>query len=137
VNVRLALDFDGSLVLSQPAPPGFGWRPGAREFLAAAHAAGAHLILHSSRCTPMDPAPGIEEEIALWYETGAVNARITEQWRRFDEMRAFLQAEGAWQVFAEVWQSPGKPHVDRFIDDSAETPDWRALAAELGVSLPG
>lgn len=107
-----AIDFDGTLV-RRGGPP-LRWRRGAKEALRRMVAAGHRLILHSCRCNP----PQDEEDA-----------------KRYEEMIAFLQAEGALVLFAEVWQSPGKPIADVYIDDRAEPPEWFALAGEFGLPL--
>jgi hypothetical protein len=107
--------------------------PEARETLRVFKAAGHHLILHSARCTPMDPSPPLAEEVSRFYATGEVSPRVTDQWARFEGMREALRAAGLWDLFDEVWQAPGKPHADIFVDDRFEKPDWLALRSELGV----
>jgi hypothetical protein len=61
-----------------------------------------------------------------------VSPRITDQWERFAEMRYFLRALGLWEMFDEVWQHPGKPEADAFVDDKNEEPNWPRVAAEFG-----
>lgn len=130
MSLRLGVDFDGTLVA--PGPGGaLAFRPGALEALTRLKASGHQLVLHSCRCNPMDPGPTIDEDVAAFYETGVVSARVVDQWARFEEMRTFLQAAGAWGLFDEVWQAPGKPLVDAYIDDKAELPNWGTLAREL------
>lgn len=130
MSLSLAIDFDSTLV--DPGPP-IRLRPGAAQGLTAFKRAGHRLILHSCRCNPMDPSPSPAAEISHFYETGEVSLRISEQWARFEEMKAFLLAEGLWDLFDEVWQAPGKPLCDRFIDDKLEPPEWAQLAMEYGV----
>jgi hypothetical protein len=125
------VDFDGTIV--RVGGPPFAYVPGAREALARLKAAGHQIILHSARCTTMDPGPVVDEEVATFYRTGEVNPRISDQWRRFVEMRGFLQSEGLWRLFDEVWQAPGKPPADVYIDDRAEPANWARLVAELGA----
>jgi hypothetical protein len=127
--LRIAVDFDGTIVAAQ-APLAF--LPGAADGLRALKLAGHYLILHSARCTPMDAAPAIEEEAGRFYETGEVPARAEDSWARFSEMREFLRGAGTWDLFDDVWQAPGKPMADLFVDDRAESPDWRVLAETLG-----
>ena len=126
--VRLALDFDGTL--TEPGTP-LRLRPGAREAVLAFKAAGHHLILHSARCT-LECGPALDDEATRYWETGEVPERVRIQWTLFAEMRAFLKTQGLWSAFDEVWQSPGKPHADVFIDDLSEQPDWKALSSEFG-----
>jgi len=125
-----AVDFDGTLVEKDAAP--LRWRPGAREFLLGAVAAGVPVVIHTCRATPCPGEPGAGDAYA---ETGAVDPDALEQWALLDEMRAFLRAEGVWGL-VPVWEGPGKPRADRFVDDRAEFPSFVALAAELGVQLP-
>lgn len=126
--IRIAVDFDGTVAEGRP----LRLRHGAREALQAIRRAGNRLILYSARSTPpseiADPA-----EVERFYLRGEVPVRATDQWALFEEMRTFLTAEGLWSAFDEVWQAPGKPHAELFIDDLAEQPDWPALTRELGV----
>jgi hypothetical protein len=128
VSLRLAIDFDGTLARGKP----LSLRLGADRGLAALKKAGHHLILHSCRCNPVDPTPQLEEEAARWYQAGEVPLRVVDQWQRFAEMRDFLRAAGLWELFDEVWQYPGKPEADAYIDDKNEEPNWPKLAAEFG-----
>jgi len=132
VSLSVAVDFDGSLATGEPPQ----YRPGALEALAALKAAGHRLILHSCRCNPLDPGPTIEDEAARFYRSGEVPPRVIDQWRRFEGMRAFLQATGAWALFDSIWQAPGKPLADVYVDDRGEPPDWARIAAELGATTP-
>lgn len=134
----LGIDFDGTLVEHNVRP--LRWRRGAREFLVAAitatqQGAGNKIWLHSCRCSPMcvllDPAPADAEE---FWRSGRVNPDVEYSWSLFNEMRAFLIAEGVWWG-VELWQRPGKPICDHYIDDLSDRPDWLVLAAELGVRL--
>jgi hypothetical protein len=128
LSLRLAIDFDRTLAQGRT----LSLRQGAAEALAALKKAGHHLVLHSCRCNPIDPAPQLEEEAARWYQAGEVSPRITDQWDRFVEMRDFLRANGLWDVFDEIWQHPGKPEADAMIGDKNEEPNWPKLAAEFG-----
>lgn len=76
--------------------------------------------------------PHLDEEVSRWYQTGEVPPRVVDQWDRFVEMRQFLQAEGLWGLFDVVWQQPGKPEADRYIDDLLEAPEWPRIEAEFG-----
>jgi hypothetical protein len=125
----LALDFDNTIV---EADEPLRFKLGALAAIAAFKRAGHKLILFSARCTPPS-GPLIDDEVSLFYESGVVQPHVLDQWARFEEMRAFLQARGVWGVFDDVWQEPGKPHVDRFIDDLFEAPNWGSLALELGA----
>lgn len=132
MSLVLALDFDNSLV--QPVAP-LRWKAGAKEAIGAFKTAGQRLILFSCRNNPMDESPDEDLEAAEFYRTGAVPGHLGAQWRRFAEMRAFLKAEGVWDFFDEVWQSPGKPTADVFVDDKMEAPNWMALMREFGIPL--
>lgn len=130
--LRMAIDFDGTLV--EPDPP-LRYRPGAVEALRSLKSAGHSLTLYSARATPLDKQPSDVDDIALFYGTGVLPASVLDQWERFDEMRTFLQRTGMWAAFDVVWQSPGKPHVDVFIDDRFEEPDWLAVRRDYGGDL--
>lgn len=126
----LALDFDGALV--EGGSP-IAWRRGAREFVIAAAASGVGIWVHSCRATPpgRDLLPGDEEELA---RSGRVPAAIEAAWALREEMIAFLEGEGVLGL-VEVWDRPGKPLADAYVDDRGEAPDWVVLAGELGVRL--
>jgi hypothetical protein len=47
-------------------------------------------------------------------------------------MREFLRDNAILDLF-EVWQEPGKPVADLYVDDRAEPPSWQTIVAELGV----
>lgn len=128
MGLVLGIDFDETLVDQGP----LRWRPYAKEAMLALKRAGHTLVLHSGRATPIPGgiAPGSRLEADAFWRNGSVPTVVEEMWQRFVEMRAFLQAEGVWDLF-EVWQRPGKPHVDRFYDDRAEVPNWGAVWAEL------
>ena len=129
--LRLALDFDGSLVEEHVRP--LRWRRGAREFVVAAREAGIHLLVHSCRCILVgyEEMPGDAEE---FYRSGRAPEPVLFSWGLHEEMRSFLEAEGVWPL-VELWTSPGKPICDVYADDRSEQPDWLVLAAELGVRL--
>ena len=127
MSLTIAIDLDGTVADGHPLQ----FRPGAREALMALATAGHRLILHSCRCNPMDPGPSLEDEAARYWRTGEPPPRVVEQWWRFYEMRAFLQETRLWSLFADVWQAPGKPLADVFVDDKLEPPNWARLAAEL------
>lgn len=128
-TATIAVDFDGTLVQNGVEP--LAWRPNAKAFLVGAAAAGVQVWLHTCRATPSTDAP--ESEEAFW-RTGEVPPMLAEDWRRFEEMRGFLEREGVYGLVM-VWAAPGKPLADRYYDDRAERPDWLAAAAELGVTL--
>lgn len=128
MSLRIAVDYDQCLVDTNPTR----LRKGAAEALVSMKAAGHVLILWSVRATPMDPTPTPDAEIARFYETGLPPNHVIYQWALFDDMRSFLKSVGMWDLFDEVWQSPGKPNADLFIDSKAERPDWARLLKELG-----
>lgn len=127
--MTLSIDFDGTVVeASEP----LRFRVGALTALRLLKAAGHHLILHSCRCSILDPGPTVDAEVAAFYSEGRVASRITDQWRRLSDMRSFLASADAWDLFDEHWFSPGKPIADLYIDDRSEKPDWAAIAREFG-----
>lgn len=132
-TVSLALDLDGTLVEKDVTP--LRWRPKAREFVVAAAAAGYRLWLTSCRCAPacvlVDAEPWDADD---FWRSGRASSDVEKSWALFEEMRAFLVAEGVWHLMTP-WTAPGKPMADAFVDDRAELPDWRRLALELGISL--
>lgn len=133
--VIVAIDFDGTLVEKDVQP--LRWRPGALEFVTRAPLAGIRLRLHSCRCAIADTLrqslTGDADALTFW-RTGIPAPDAAYSWSLFEEMRGFLAAAGVLAFF-EIWDGPGKPFADRYIDDKAEQPDWLALARELGVAL--
>jgi hypothetical protein len=129
--VRLAFDFDLTLVEGTP----MRLRAGAADCLRALKAAGHHMTLHSARCTPDGAAPVLEDEATRFWQDGEVPARTRFQWQLFEEMRAFLKTAGIWQLFDDVWVSPGKPLCDRFIDDLAEFPDLALIRRQYAAGV--
>lgn len=127
--ISIAVDFDLTLAEGDP----LRWRANARDGLQALYRAGHRLILHSRRCTPLEESEDPDKEAMEFYRWGTTPPSALQQWAYFDEMRSFLKREGAWGLFHEVWQRPGKPGADLFIDDRLESPDWARLARELGV----
>ena len=128
--MRLALDFDGTLADGDPPV----LTPGAAEAVTAMHKASQHLILFSTRLTPDGAAPFLEDEANRFWQYGEVPARTRYQWFLVEEMRAVLKAAGIWEMFDEVWTSPGKPMVDKIIDDLTEEPNWPLLRAQYGAT---
>lgn len=131
--LTLALDFDGSLVEDQVRP--LRWRDRAKDFVLACSAAGIRLWLYSCRCTN---AEAMERELpgdaeGFW-RYGRVTDDLEYGWTLYEEMRAFLEAEGVWSLMTP-WTSPGKPIADLYPDDRGERPDWLALSGELGLAL--
>lgn len=129
-TITLSIDFDGTLVEGDEP---LRWRRGAREFVVAASEAGIELILHSCRCQIVwyTEMPG---DAAEFYRSGRVPEQVTYSWDLRAKMLAFLEAEGVRELF-QIWDRPGKPGADMYVDDKAELPDWLALADELGVRL--
>lgn len=131
--LTLALDFDGSLVVAHSQP--LQWRPRAKDFLVAAAGAGIKLWLHSCRC---QVAVALDKELpgdpeGFW-RFGRVPEDVEYSWGLYEEMRAFLEAEGVWGLL-QPWTQPGKPIADMYPDDLGERPDWLALSGELGLAL--
>jgi FMN phosphatase YigB (HAD superfamily) len=122
--MKLAIDFDGTLV--EHGSP-LRLRVGALEAIQALKTAGHYLVLFSARSTLDGAGPVLEDEAGRFWQYGEVPGRTSYQWQLSEEMREFLKRVGLWQLFDDVWTSPGKPIVDRFIDDRAEPPDWAML----------
>lgn len=136
MGLILALDFDGTLV--EEAPPPLRWRPLAKEGIQSLKRAGHFLVLFSGRLTPRYEAcatPAARAEADEFWRTGTLPPDVEEQWRRCAEMREFLVRERVWELFDAVWQNPGKPPCDKFLDNKAEYPNWVEIAAFLGVPL--
>lgn len=133
MSFTIAIDFDGTIV--EPNDP-LRLRPEAAEGLRVLKAAGNTLILWSARATPVPAGVHDPNEELDFYQKGQVPERQLATWARFNEMRAFLQAHSLWDLFDEVWQSPGKPHADFFLEDrvfDARPPDWVGVAGILGL----
>jgi hypothetical protein len=136
VSLVLAIDFDGTLVEENPPP--MHWLPYAKESLYSLKRAGHTLVLYSARLTPryeLAPTPSARMEAAEFWRTGNLPTDVTEQWDRCVQMRTFLMREHVWDVFDAVWQNPGKPPADKFIDDRFEDPNWVDIYRYLGVPL--
>lgn len=129
MSERIAIDFDETLV--EGAPPRL--KAGALEALALAKRAGHYLILHSCRATVTGHSPILEDEASRFWQDGTVPGPVRFQWDLFDEMRRVLKAAGALQLFDEIWQSPGKPLADLYLDDLAELPDWATFKRRFAV----
>ena len=129
--LRLGIDFDKTLAEGPP----LRLRPGAAEAMRAFKSAGHHLTLHSARCTPDGAAPFLEDEAGRFWQYGEVPGRTRFQWDLFDEMRAFLKSVGIWELFDDVWTSPGKPLVDVFVEDLSVLPDWAVLKRQFGQEV--
>lgn len=133
MSFALAVDFDGTIVEARDP---LQLRPGAADGLKVLKAAGNTLILWSARCTPVPAGSHDPNEEAEFYKSGHVPERQIAQWARFVEMRDFLKGTGLWDLFDEVWQSPGKPHADFFLEDrvfGGAPVDWVAVTAMLGI----
>ncbi len=135
MGLVVGLDFDGTLV--EEGEP-LRWRPRGRDLVLALISAGHTLVLHTGRSTALQGVgsrAGARQEADETWRTGKVPTDVESQWRRFADMRAFLQREGVWGAFAEVWQRAGKPHCDVYVDDRALLPDsllevWRSLGVD-------
>lgn len=130
--MRLAWDFDGTLVEGTP----MRLRAGAADTLRALKAAGHHLTLHSARCTPDGAGPVLEDEATRFWQDAEVPARTRHQWQLFEEMRDFLKAVGIWQLFDDVWVSPGKPQCQVFFDDRVEEPNFALIRRQYAAEVP-
>ena len=132
MSLLIAVDFDGTIV-GNGSP--LQLRPFVREALFSIKQAGNRLILFSCRCNVVDNDARKDDETARFYATGEVPFRIAEQWGRFSEMIAFLTETSLINLFDDVWQSPGKPLADVFVDDKACSPDWIKLTREYGTGV--
>lgn len=128
--LTVAADFDGSLV--EPSRP-LRWRHGARAFLVGAAAAGVKVWVHSCRCAPVGLREDPSDEEEFW-RSGAVPGDLLATWALRREMVDFLLSEGV-RGLVELWEAPGKPLADCYVDDRLSSPDWVVVAAELGVRL--
>ena len=127
--MRVALDFDATLAHGDPPV----LVRGAAECVRALKKAGHHLTLFSARSTPDGAAPFLDDEANRFWEYGEVPKRTRFQWDLFAQMRGVLKAAGLWALFDDVWTSPGKPLVDKIVDDLAEPAHWALLRAQLGA----
>lgn len=128
MSLAVAIDFDGTIF-----PKGATeLNPDAVKVIKILKNKGYHLILHSCRCNPVDFAPSQPDEIEQVYRSGFVPERVETQWERFNEMREMLKAAKIWDLFNEVWQSPGKPVADLYIDDRSTGPNWASIYREFG-----
>lgn len=132
-RVVFAIDFDQTLV--QPDLEGvLQWRPGALEFLRATYDAGIKVIIHSCRLTPHTDGSGAGDADYYWRTGVIVSEFLLEGWRMRMQLVATLQAVNLLDM-VELWEAPGKPLADVYVDDKSEKPDWYALAREFGVDL--
>lgn len=127
MSLSIAVDFDKTIYHEEG-----GLNPDAVKVVKILKAKGYHLILHSCRCNPMDPSPPQPDEVEQLYKSGLVPERVQTQWDRFNEMRAILKEAAIWDLFDEVWQSPGKPLADLYIDDRSAGPNWGKIYNEFG-----
>lgn len=134
MSLVIAIDFDGTLVEDR-SPLVF--RPGAKEALVRLRQHGHSLILHSARCTWRPVGTENPNEAGEFWQTGRAPPWADDVWARFDEMRTFLQQQGVWELFDKVWQDPGKPLADVFIDDRAVVPYWPVIVEEYAPALEG
>ena len=132
-RVVFAVDYDGTLV--EPDLEGNPqWRPAALEFLRAANDAGVKIIIHSCRLTPHTDGSGAGDADYYW-RTGVIPSQfLLEGWRMRMQLVETLQLAGLLEQ-VELWEAPGKPLADVYVDDRSEKPDWYALAREFGVDL--
>ncbi len=128
---QVALDFDGTLVVDKSDP--LQWAPWALEFLKGAVALGIDVTVHSCRATVHDDRQAAGEADHFWL-TGEVPERILTSWKYRTDMLTFLEAAGVLDQVT-VWEKPGKPFADYYVDDKAADPDWSRLARELGIDL--
>lgn len=116
--MTFAIDMDGTLIKITPGyKPPYTFMPGAREAVRALKAAGHRIIIHSCRSNP--GVGGRQRELAKW-------------------MVDFLDAEGV--PYDEIWDKPGKPVADHYIDDRSIAYDvygqtgmtWKWIADNYG-----
>jgi hypothetical protein len=132
--LTIAIDCDGTLVEAGAGPQDkLTWRPGAKDAIKALAKAGHRLVLFSCRSNPIHDGMGRQRDAEDFYRWGTVPQAVQDSWHYFGTMRKFLQDEGVWDLFAEVWQSPGKPLAEVYIDDRFETPDWSRIRMELAT----
>ena len=116
----IGIDFDGTVV--ETTKP-LRLRPGVEDTLRAFVEMEHQLVLHSVRCN----AP-ITDDVLLGrlYPGGKIPMglprTVEESWEYFEEMRDFLRSKMLWTVeeggvFSVIWQLPGKPPADAFLDD--------------------
>lgn len=116
----ICVDFDGTLV--ERTSGELQLRPGADRALKQL-AGKNELILHSCRLTrPNESSFGRPIDDTDWelYFGGYL------------EMRRFLEQHGLWKLFDRVWEQPGKPVADLYVDDLASKPDWDTIGLTFG-----
>lgn len=126
MSMTYAIDFDGCIAQNEVLDPR------AAKCLQMLKAAGHRLILWSCRCNPLDDSPNELVEVSAFYATGTLPGRVEEQWERYTTMRQLLKAWGLWDLFDVVWQAPGKPVADVYVDDKASAPDWGRIYSLSG-----
>lgn len=131
-RVVFAVDFDGTLV--QPDLEGvLQWVPGALEFLRGAVGINK-IIIHSCRLTLRTDGAGVGDAEYYWRTGQIASQYLLDGWAMRQQLVATLQAVGLLDQ-VELWESPGKPLADVYVDDRSEKPDWYVLAREFGVDL--
>ncbi len=130
----ICLDFDGTLV-REGKGGAVRWAEGAREFVFGALAdPEIRLVIHTCRATAHPARPAPAGEVEEFYRTGRASKDAERSWELRAELNAFMAKENLVGRL-DVWEGPGKPLADVYIDDKAEQPDWARLAGELGVRL--
>ncbi len=110
-----AVDFDGTIVTDGT----LSTRPGAVQAIKAMHRLGHRIIIHSVRLTKP------------WFEN-----LDDPDWggykERYRELLNVLKRHKLDEI-VELWEYPGKPDADVFIDDKAMKPDWDDIFGIYGV----
>ena len=140
-DVRIALDFDGSIVEQDGHPYAdvvspLVFLPGAREGLQALRRAHHTLLLWSSRASrsllfdphldPLVRAGAVQVDRRQWQRSRGLHRQ------RYDQMVEFVEAELPGIFDAIDDGLAGKPTVDKFIDDKAGPVDWFEIASQYG-----
>lgn len=101
---RIAVDWDGTLVVPNWPKAAEEWMPGAVEAMRELHEQGCQLIINTLRLNPYNPATsqsrGVHE---LMNEEGAIRSML----------------DNAGLTFVQIWTLPGKVPADLYIDDRA------------------
>lgn len=129
MSFTFAVDFDGTLAEGYPDDK-LTLNMEAIRVLRDLRVEGHRLVLWSCRATPYYDTPILVDEVQRFYAFGEVPERVTDTWRMFGAMRSLLLQHGVWDLFDDVWQAPGKPFADIYIDDKAELPEWRRIYQE-------
>ena len=117
------VEFDG--VIAERRGREMVLRTGAKQGLLALRAAGHTLILHTTRASQPPTDDGEAAKVLAHRDP-------EERRRSLAEMEAFLRKHGLWAVFVMVWDQPGKPTVDRYLDARALAPRWPELVRTYG-----